>query len=151
MEYFVDKEPRSITVKYQIGLPRDILDAIKARNSLEHARDLYLTVASVPTRKGPISFVKCFDYFALENIAKHCIDASKIRKVKIDRSGRVCITKDIAEGAEMETLDRIVIVKADSGSNWGMTFGIYEMNNYHQIEADEMETRWRKELELPEN
>jgi DNA-binding transcriptional regulator/RsmH inhibitor MraZ len=133
MDYFLGKDSRKLNVKNQVAIPAEFIRTIKERNKAEHERDIYMTVAYASEASVP--FVKCFDYTAFRQTVKGVIDAGELHKATLDKQGRFVIPKRIMDEAGLDSLDRIVMVEAESGKCWGMTFAIYELDNYHKMKA----------------
>jgi DNA-binding transcriptional regulator/RsmH inhibitor MraZ len=136
MEYLLGKESRKLNVKNQVSIPAEIMAVIRARNPSEYAKRLYLTLEY--TSGVSVPFIKCFDQLAFEKAAKDIIPASEMHAAKIDAQERIVIPRSLMDPAQLDSLDRIVIVEACSGNEWGLTFGIYEMDNYHKMKAGQI-------------
>jgi len=138
MEYILGKAPRKINEKNQLSIPADIVDVIEERNKHKYAKRLYLMLDYAQGPECSVPYIKCFDQYAFEKTVKGIIDASELCRQEIDKQGRVLIPKNFVKEAKLGSLDRIVFVEASSGKEWGMTFGIYNLDNYHKIKAEDM-------------
>jgi hypothetical protein len=148
IEYLLGRESRAITRKNQITIPSKMLQSIRKRNP-GHKNQLYLMLAHAPSYRGFIPFVKCFDRTALERKAKGIIPSDQIEgPYYIDRYGRFAVPKKLVKQAELENINDLVIVASiDTNSEWGITFGIYDLDNYHLVQDDRKHGRLVRALE----
>ncbi|MBW2995330.1 hypothetical protein KY312_03180 [Candidatus Woesearchaeota archaeon] len=146
MEYFLGRYVRRANVKNQISLA-DIAQVIRERNKPKYADRLFMMLDHFQGSKYSTPYIKCFDRKAFESKVVGVIDASELHRQKIDKSGRLLIPQELAVPARIESVDRIVVVEAEKADGWGMTFGIYNLDYYHEKQAGKMETQYLKALE----
>jgi hypothetical protein len=151
MDYVLGKKPVQLNVQGQIIIPRNIVNAICNRNEPKQSNKLYLKLEYAQTDSKPLPFLKCFDHCTLEHIVKERKETIHPGQIEghfnMGLDGRLCIPEQLRKMAQLNlTQCGTTIVEACS-EEWGFSFGIYNLDIYHEVQAYRMFNPMIKELE----